>query len=83
MTSPSPIPVRERLSDAATELDLFCVFAAGFVWAVALPLAALAHPVRPDIAAVLLNVGMGALLVWALAGLAFGLVLALAVGGAR
>lgn len=80
MTTPSsePTPVHERPVDAMVGFDVSVVF--GSIWLAAFALAGLAALAdRGAWAARLCGIGMGALLVWLLSGLAFSVVMALSI----
>ena len=82
MTTPSsePAPVHERPVDAVVGFDVSVVFGSGSIWLAAFALAGLvALADRGAWAARLCGIGMGALLVWLLSGLAFGVVMALSI----
>ena len=82
MTTPSsePTPVHERPVDAMVGFDVPVILGSSFIRLAAFAragLAALAD--RGAWAARLCGIGMGALLVWLLSGLAFGVVMALSI----
>lgn len=75
-----PTPVHERPVDAVVGFDVPVILGSSFIRLAAFALAGLAALAdRGAWAARLCGIGMGALLVWLLSGLAFGVVMALSI----